>query len=204
LSGSDHITYDFRLEITEYFTLVTFTHLMKNIMLVFGLMCLVQSVTAGDHIRLRNGNLYDGKVKKVKKCRVVFEMNNDTYEIPAHEIQYVQFADVNDRVYTRYQKKVVDDNACFKGQTDAVAYHGKGLGHAVLGFLFGPFAVIGTAVTQTTPDRGKSTYLMSQNKELFDDPVYINCYKKKAKGKLIGAELGGLALAILIAVIASP
>lgn len=168
---------------------------------MLGLLCLVQSVTAGDHIRLRNGNLYDGKVKKVKKCRIVVEIDGDTYDIPAHEIQYVQFADVNDNVYTRYQKKVMDDNACFKGQTDATAYHGKQFGHAVLGFLFGPFAVIGTAVTQTTPDRGKNTYLMSQNKDLFDDPVYINCYKKKAKGRLIGAELGGWAAAIVLALL---
>jgi hypothetical protein len=86
---------------------------------------------------------------------------------------------------------------------DAQAFHGKRGGHFVLGVLFGPFAVIGTAVSNPTPERGARTYMMSKNKELFSDPEYLTCYRKKAKGQLIGMEFLGWGAWILIVLVAS-
>jgi len=74
---------------------------------------------------------------------------------------------------------------------DAENFHGKKGGHFVLGVLFGPFAMIGTALANPKPKKGKDTYMFSENKELFDDPMYLSCYRKKAKGQLIGMEALG-------------
>ncbi len=68
----------------------------------------------------------------------------------------------------------------------------------MLGFLFGPLAIIGTALSNPTPERGKETYMMSKNKEQFSDPEYLSCYKKKAKQHLITMELSGWALWLAI------
>ena len=87
---------------------------------------------------------------------------------------------------------------CAFGQQDAEMFHGKKGGHFVLGFLFGPFALIGTALANPTPDRGARTYMLSQHKDLFSDPAYLMCYKKKARGKLLGMEAAGWGTWILL------
>ena len=125
---------------------------------------------------------FEGKVTRIKGCSVYFKIKNERYVIPATEIFSIQFNDTCDRVYTQYLKLLeIDPNACLKGRMDAEGLHGKKGTHFVLGFLFGPFAMLGTLISQPTPDRGKNTYLLSNNKELFTDPVYISCYKKKLK-----------------------
>ena len=91
-----------------------------------------------------------------------------------------------------------DPNNCLSGRLDAENYHGKKGGHFVLGVLFGPFAMIGTALADPTPAKGKQTYMMSENKDQFNDPEYLSCYKKKAKGQLIGAEAAGWGAWILL------
>lgn len=145
-----------------------------------------------DIIHLTSGHLYKGKVKRIKNCHVVFTAEGAKYDIPVTTISTIGFGNTNSRVYRRFlamsEKQV---NSCVAGQADASSFHGKVGGHVVLGFLFGPFAVLGAAVANPTPDRGKRTYLMSSHKELFSDPEYIICYKRKAKGQLVGATLVG-------------
>jgi hypothetical protein len=48
----------------------------------------------------------------------------------------------------------------------------------------------------------KQTYMISKNKDQFNDPEYLSCYKKKAQGQLIGMEaLGWGAWVLLILVL---
>lgn len=75
---------------------------------------------------------------------------------------------------------------CMLGTTDAKNYHGKVAGHVILGVLFGPFAALGAAIANPTPQKGAKTAYMSKNQDLFNDPAYVNCYKRKAKGKNVG------------------
>ncbi len=165
---------------------------MKKITLSLTILLFVISAHAGDILTLNNDLVFDGKVTKIKKCDVVFKSGKNKYVIPASEIHSIQFENVGDKVYTQYLKiSEGDPDKCFSGKLDADNYHGKKGGHFVLGVLFGPFAIIGTALANPTPDKGKRTYNMSQNRELFSDPEYISCYRKKAKGKLIGAEALG-------------
>ena len=147
---------------------------------------------AGDILTLNNEMVFEGKVTKIKECAVVFKANGHRYLVPASEIFSLQFENSEDKVYTDYmQMEYGDPNKCLNGRLDAENYQGKRGGHFVLGVLFGPFAMIGTALSNPTPDRGKQTYMMSRNKEQFSDPEYLSCYTKKAKGQLIGIEALG-------------
>jgi hypothetical protein len=174
--------------------------MMKNFLLLSVAICLAATgAVAGDIITLNNNLSFEGKVLRIKKCQVVFKAYGARYVIPGADIQSIMFENPQDDVYTEYREKAMaDPDACLKGHTDANAFHGKKAGHVILGFLFGPFAMIGTAVSNPSPVRGKETYMLSPNKELFSDPVYLSCYKKKAKGQLIGMEAIGWGVWILI------
>jgi hypothetical protein len=175
---------------------------MKKIFFTFTATLFALSSFAGDILTLNNEMVFEGKVTKIKDCSVVFTSNADKYVIPATDIYSIQFADTEDKVYTDYMEMAQDSpDKCLNARLDAELYHGKKSGHFILGFLFGPFAIIGTAISNPTPERGMKTYMMSKNKEQFSDPEYLSCYKKKAKGQLIGMEAMGWGAWILLALI---
>ena len=154
---------------------------------------------AGDILTLSNNLVFEGKVTRIKNCEIIFRVDGKKYVIPGEEIQSILFEDLNDRVYLDYlSREVGDPENCLRGTTDAQAFHGKKIGHFFLGFLFGPFAMIGTAISNPTPLRGRDTYFLSPNKDLFSDPSYLRCYKRKAMGSLIGMEALGFGLYVLI------
>uniref|UniRef100_UPI0032178EC2 hypothetical protein n=1 Tax=uncultured Draconibacterium sp. TaxID=1573823 RepID=UPI0032178EC2 len=152
---------------------------------------------AADVITLNNQMAFEGKVKKIKDCTVKFKMGSDIYEIPSDDIFSVQFENPNDKVLLAYQK-ISDSEKCLKGRSDADIYHGKAGLHIALGVLFGPFAVIGAAAGNPTPEKGKDTYIMTKNREMFSDPAYLTCYKKKAKGQNVGNTALGWAAWVLL------
>ena len=153
---------------------------------------------AGDILTLNNEMVFEGKVTKIKGCEVFFKADRQTYIVPASEIYSIQFENIEDKVYTEYLKMDEENpDKCLLGKGDAV-FHGKIVVHYVLGFLIGPFAMIGTACTNPTPEKGAKTSTMSQNKEMFSDPVYLKCYKKKAKGQFIVANLYGWSMSLLV------
>ncbi len=143
--------------------------------------------------------VYEGDVIKIKDCEVHFKAEGQKYIIPSSDIFSVQFENTTDKVFTDYLKLTDSDpNKCLNGRLDAQSYHGKKGLHFALGVLFGPFAMIGTALSNPTPYRGINTLLMSKNKEQFSDPEYLTCYKKKAKGNLVLMELAGWGTWILL------
>jgi hypothetical protein len=157
---------------------------------------------AGDILTLNNEMVFEGKVTKIKDCAVVFKADGNKYIVPASEIFSLQFENTEDKVYTEYMKMAVGDpNKCLIARFDADNYHGKNGGHFVLVVIFGPFAMIGTALANPTPERGRQTYMRSKNKEQFSDPEYLSCYRKKAKGQLIGMEALGWGAWILLLLI---
>ncbi len=172
---------------------------MKKIVLVLATTLFAISSSAKDIVTLNNQMMFDGKVIRIKECEVVFKAAGQKYTIPAADIFSIEFEDANNKVYLNYLEMLESNpDLCLKGQFDAENYHGKEAGHFFLGLLFGPFAMIGTAVSNPTPDRGTKTYMMSKNQQNFSDPAFLRCYKKKAKGKLIGMEAAGWATWILL------
>jgi hypothetical protein len=160
---------------------------------------IVFSMMAGDILTLKNGMRFEGKVKQIKEHSLVFKTDIGSFIIPSGDIEMVEFEKPSKRFMKRYNSMSPEN--CQAGKMDASLHHGKGGGHFVLGFLFGPFAMIGTALANPTPMKGKRTMAMSENSDLFDDPHYLKCYKRKAKGNLILWELGGWASWILLAII---
>jgi hypothetical protein len=164
------------------------------------MLCLVTS--AADILTLTNEMVFEGKVTKIKECVVVFKSKGSKYIIPATEIHSIEFESPSDKVLIEYLKLPDNNpNKCMNGRLDAENFHGKKGGHFALGVLFGPFAMIGTALANPTPEKGKQTYMLSQNKDQFNDPEYLSCYRKKAKGQLIGMEGLGWASWILLLLI---
>tara|TARA_Y100001978_G_C23664015_1_gene420181 strand:- start:426 stop:1016 length:591 start_codon:yes stop_codon:yes gene_type:complete len=167
------------------------TLMMKKIILTLSAMIFIFAALAADIVTLNNKMVFSGEVTKIKNCQVFFKSEGNKYIIPASEIFSIQFEDIKNKVYTSYMNLPDGENKCLNGQMDAENFHGKKGGHFALGFLFGPFAMIGTLLASPTPDKGKRTYMMSKNKEQFTDYEYISCYEKKAKGELIGMEAAG-------------
>lgn len=158
---------------------------------------------AGDILTLNNEMIFEGKVTKIKNCTIVFKVDGNKYIIPVSEIFSIQFENEEDKVYKKYLNiSDQDPNKCLNGRLDAENYHGKKGSHFAYGVLFGPFAIVGTAAfANPTPENGNDTYLFSKNKNQFNDPEYLSCYKKKAKGQLIGTEALGWASWVLLLLI---
>jgi len=163
------------------------------------------NLAAKDVITLNNNKKFEGKVVKLKNCSIVFKTNGSKFEIPADSIYSIQFEDYNNRLYKNYSyKSISNENLCFQGQMDASNFHGKKGSHFALGLLFGPFAIIGTALADPSP-YNSSNMMMIQSKDdsKFSDPMYLLCYKKKAKTDLIVSESLGWLTWILLLVAAS-
>ena len=169
-----------------------------------------------DNIVLTNGEEIKAKVTEITTDEIKYKRCDNligpAYTIKKTAVFMIQYANGTKDVFTPANTTSSNitktDNTktnltdkCTAGQQDAIKYHGKAGGHYVLGLLFGPFAILGTAFADPTPENGRKTYVMSQNKDMFGDATYRLCYKKKAKGRLIGAELCGWAFWILLLIL---
>ncbi len=171
---------------------------MKKLLIVCFL-AMVGSMSAKDVLTLRNNMHFQGTVISVKDSIAEFSVAGAVYEIPLVDISEIILEDTGSRAYSDLIALGLEDvNPCQLGQIDAELYHGKKFGHFFLGMLFGPFALIGTALSNPTPDRGSDTYAMSENQNYFSDPSYLVCYKKKAKSTLLVAEALGWATWVLL------
>lgn len=86
---------------------------------------------------------------------------------------------------------------CIKAQNDANIYHGHRELDFVFGFFAGPFAVINYLMIdyQIT----EKTIILSENEKYFSDPIYIECYTKRAKrNRLVSILWGWLSSTIVI------
>jgi len=149
---------------------------------------------------------FHGKITKVKDCFVHFKSNDgEKFRLPGNAIggYYIQDA-TNVELDAAMLNVILDPNyACTQGTMDAQQYHKKALGNYAGGLLLGVFWVIGAAVAKPTPYKSSTTLAKSQNEDLFTDAMYLECYKKKARGTHVLAALGGWATWIAIVVLAS-
>ncbi|MCB2220211.1 MAG: hypothetical protein KQI35_07455 [Bacteroidetes bacterium] len=153
---------------------------------------------------------FKGEVLKIKKNKVKFLVEDLEYTIPSSDIFGIYFDKEPNPVYRELMgyangDELTDPEKCMKAQMDVKAFHGKEFGNFALGFFFGIIGVIGCAVSSPGPQNGADTYMLSENKELFNDPAYLACYKKKARSKSVGdAAIGWVAsILLLVAIIGS-
>ncbi len=176
---------------------------MKKITLSICAIALALTSYAGDILTLNNQKSFEGKVTSVNSKSVEFKVEKQNFSIPASEISSIQFENANDKALAKFlEVGKSDQNKCTAGTLDAENFHGRKGGAIALGALFGPFALVGTAIlANPTPEKGARTYMMSKNKDLFSDPEYLSCYKKKAKGQLVGQTALGWAAWVLLALL---
>ena len=164
---------------------------MKKILLLTLLIIGIKA-QAKDTLVLNNQLTYTVNITKLTATEVEFKANAKHYVIPATQVTMVKFQNPNNPIYVNYVKSINDGgNNCAKGFEDARQFHGKKGGHVILGALFGPFAIIGTALSNPTPEKGVRTYMLSKNNDLFNNYEYISCYRRQAKSSLITMELLG-------------
>jgi hypothetical protein len=171
----------------------------RVIFFILACFAIVFSLTAGDILVLKNGMRFQGEIKRFYDCSLLFRTDIGEFIIPAGDIQTVEFEKPSKRFMKRYSH--MSSERCYQGRMDATKYHGKEFGHLLMGFFFGPFALIGTAIARQTPQKGSRTLSKSDNQQLFDDPDYLRCYQRKAKGDLLTMEAIGWAQWLVVGLI---
>lgn len=149
---------------------------------------IVISFAQTDLLILNDQKKFSGEIVKVKKNFIIFKKNNVKYKIPKADILTFELENKSTDSTTQSIDTV---DICQKAIEDASKFHGKENGHVILGFLFGPISIIGTALSKPSPNNGKKTIILSKNTKLFDNQEYLMCYKKKAKMRLVGNEALG-------------
>jgi hypothetical protein len=175
---------------------------MKNLLLATIAVLITCCTYAGDILTLNNQMCFEGKVVKIKHCEVIFKASGSKFFIPAADIFSIQFESEADKVYTDYLKLINNDpDLCAKGTSDAKLYHGNGFINFAFGFLFGPFAIIATAISKPDPGLGARTYRLSENRDQFYDPAYLKCYRKEVRSNNIVKEGFGWGTFILMTLV---
>jgi sRNA-binding regulator protein Hfq len=168
------------------------------------LLCLFLNVSAQNNyeevLYLKNGGVIRGviieqipnqQIKIQTKDKNIFVFKYDEIDRITKDINSISTTSENDNQSENTSQEKKGDSTCENATLDAENYHGKKGLHFGLGVLFGPFAMIGTAISEPTPMKGKQTMSMSKNKSKFNDHSYLSCYKKKAKSQLIQMEAIG-------------
>ncbi len=159
------------------FVLITLSLLNKN-------------VNAADILVLKSEHVFKGELKKIELKNAVFLCEGNYYDIPKSEIKEI-WRDIEGDSLVGVDFLKENEDLCLKARTDASMYHGRKVGHFCLGFFCGGFALIGTAIANPSPYRGKDTLMKSVNKDKFDDPVYLQCYRRTAKKEMLMTETAG-------------
>lgn len=163
---------------------------MKKTIIIIMLMALVPFVNA-DVLQTKDGKLYHGQLRDVENCSVKFKIKRSNYNIPATDIDFILFDDTTTAIYQKFVDVSQNKDACMKAMYDANYYHGKAFKHWTLGFLFGPLTILGELISNPKPKQGKETAYSSDNRDLFTDPVYLNCYKSQAKSNNLYFAMAG-------------
>jgi len=114
---------------------------MKKLLLLVLVLC--SAYTFADVITI-DGKAYDVEIKKVKKSKVIFELNDERYSVPFENIESLYLGSDNQN-YTHNKELLLtlleEDNPCLAGTMDA-QMRGKTAINFLGGMLFGPFAII--------------------------------------------------------------
>ena len=166
-------------------------HKILTLLLIFFTSSIYSKNSTKSIIKLNNDMVFSGEIKNINNCSCLFKNENGKYNIPLSDIKSIN---TNNKLEKKYYKSKLNlQENCGLGQVDADLYHGKAGSHIALGFFTGVFGILGVAIAANpTPQKGSSTIMLSKNQSVFSDPSYLSCYKKKAKGKLLGKTGIGL------------
>ena len=173
---------------------------MKNFFAACLVLLAASEVTGIDVLTLENGYLFEGKAIAIHECSLEFEFEDAVYTIPGEDVSSLFIENISKRTSKKLSAMLAGDNNCWKGMNDG-ANHGKQGGQFLCGLAFGAFGVIGCAVTNRTPMKSSNLPLMMENKDLWNNAEYLNCYNKEAKSKAVTNSLLGWATWVLFLLI---
>lgn len=176
---------------------------------------------------MQTGVEIECKVQLVAVSHVTYKLKSNPdgpdYEMPKEYILMIRYANGTKDIFTDAGKpkatetaketsesetayvvditKLSDSERCQLGTSDADLYHGYSGAAFAAGLGCGGFGVLACVATRPTPERGIRTTTQSENRALFNDPVYRACYAKKARMRMIESAFGGLGVAVFIAII---
>lgn len=172
---------------------------------IFFLMLLFFSVNMFADIVTIDGRQYNVEINRIQRNKVLFTLGNDAYVVPMGKIDMIYLDGANSTFAKSAEvlnQIVSKENPCLLGTTDAQS-RGKTTVNVIGGMLFGPFALIHKALKDFHPMKDIETVAVSSNRDLVDNPNYIQCYRKKARTKALTETAGGWATWILIALMSS-
>jgi hypothetical protein len=169
---------------------------MKQSILVLAVLLCFGNSYSKDKIFLKNGKKIKGVISHIEDNRVVIQKKNSQYEYTSDDVQYIEF-DVNNVKLAKIIEQNPDDFTYLDGQQDAQLYHKRFGGNFVLGVAFGLFGFIGVAVGNVKdPPVGIPDYA-----EKINSADYREGYRKKGKGKNLGAAGAGWAVGVVLVLI---
>lgn len=162
--------------------------------------CQVEEITI-DAIKYRTADNLQGPLYIIPKAsvyKIVFKNGKEEIFTKKAALDYVHTPTIQPH-NTTTNTLTNTSNKCLAGQSDAELYHNRIGGNFFLGFAIGVFGVGFVALGDV-----KSPSLVYVSAEKASDPVYMNCYNKKAKQKNIrSAIMGALASGVISVIIFS-
>jgi hypothetical protein len=139
------------------------------------------ALQAADVVTLKNQQKFEGKITKINPSSVEFKVTRNSYEIPFAEIEAIELSNANNPIIIALLDDSLSVDNCMKGRKDAKKLIYKLPGFVFLGMLGGPFPLIFIKFSKPLPQKEPIIFSQSENKVLFDDPAYLNCYQKQVK-----------------------
>ena len=169
---------------------------MKTLIIIaFCTLCAFNSV-AKDKITLNQGKRIKGTITHIEEDRVVITKGKKEYEFNSDQVRYIEFDAQNVKISKIIQENVTEFSY-LDGQNDAAQYHKRFGGNFALGVAFGLFGFIGVAVGNVKDP----SPLIPEYEDKINSADYREGYRKKGKGKNLGAAGAGWAVGFVIILI---
>ncbi|MCF8202252.1 MAG: hypothetical protein K9J18_04105 [Crocinitomicaceae bacterium] len=168
------ITFDYQAHTFFLFTMKK----LHSLTIIFFLCFALQ---AADVVTLKNQQKFEGKITKISTNSLEFKAARNCYEIPLTEIEAIAFSNANNPILIALLDDSLTVDNCMKGRKDAKKLIYKLPGFVFLGMFGGPFPLIFIKFSKPLPQKEPMITSRSENKVLFDDPAYLNCYQKQVK-----------------------
>ncbi len=160
---------------------------MKKFLLLLAFLPL--ALGAKDLIALQTGQIFEGQLLKLQPRHVVFEVQGQRYRIPLKDVSHLG--------YDEDAPALDDVDACLRAYNDA-RLRGREWHNFFGGVFFGPVTVVYDLLKTYHPMRDQRVMLLSTNKGLFSDPVYLECYSYRAKTHAALQAAGGWATWLIL------
>lgn len=178
---------------------------MKRIFFVLLLTCVVNLCHGNDVVVLKNGITIECSISSINNTIISYQENEKSKlsTVSLEEVMFLQIDPKNKSLLRQMRKdfkkikRGLQVDSCHEGITDANTFHKRAGGNFALGFFFGVFGLIGTAVGNP---KMPHYYPIADTSNL-SDPTYIQCFSRKAKGKNIGNAAIGWGVSIVLSAI---